>query len=361
MKRENVYWGVASGSSHAAMRRLHEEDHPFAPESLFISYATHNNQLWSGPSWFVDSGGAPETIKANGGHPEPIEDYIEYLSDPPIKYRDDPEEVEIDYFALRDWPCEPEVREALDLSLDDLLDLTVRDSLRTLEMAEAAGIEAEPVAVLQGWEPEDYLECLDRFAEVGLLTDHIGIGSICRRAPVDEIVEVAAKIKQALPDRCTLHGFGVKKNVFEDDSALYSFDTADSTAWENTIYYDATSNRDSAGPPNGEFSDWVDWNEETGKPRYTGENCKIAFLGYLSDLPALYDTEGIAEEYLGLDGFKLKRIPYRWKECLCGTIVDPGRPDPVMGSGCRHCEMSALNFAIQRIDAQDRQPEVFSG
>lgn len=357
MQLNDIYWGVASGSSHAAMRRLWEEEHPLRPASLFISYATRNNQLWNGPSWFVDSGGAPDTIKANDGHAEPIEDYIDYLADPPIKYRDDPEEIEIDYYALRDWPCEPDVREALDLSVDELLDLTVRDHRRTLELAEEAGIEAEPVAVLQGWEPEDYLECLDRFFEAGLVTDHIGIGSICRRAPLDEIVEVVAKIRQALPDRCSIHGFGVKKNVFEDDSALFSFDSADSTAWENTIYYDATTNRDQAGPPSGSYSDWIDWNEENGKPRYTGENCKLAFLGYLTILPELGNGNGIAEEWLGLDGFSIDRVPYRWKECLCGSIFDPGRPDPfVRGAGCRHCHHSALTFDIQRIDAMDRNP-----
>lgn len=156
-----VHWGVAAGSTHAAFHRhyLGEPEYQTGPDPthLMVSWRTENNGVWEGPRWMIDSGGAPQTIIANDGHPDTIHDYIDYLRNPPTRFGDDINNVVIEKFALRDWPCEPVVQNRLDLTVEELQFRTLVDHINMMDALERENINAEPVAVLQGWEVEDYL------------------------------------------------------------------------------------------------------------------------------------------------------------------------------------------------------------
>jgi hypothetical protein len=150
-----------------------------------INWRTENNEVWAGSKWMIDSGGAPQTIKAHGGHPDTIDDYLSYIQNPPIKYGDeiDPQrelpaqertdtgDIEIVQFALRDWPCEPDVQSALGLTVEQLQHRTLVDHINMMNRIEDMNLDAKPVAVLQGWTVEDYLDCIDMYRDHGLLTD----------------------------------------------------------------------------------------------------------------------------------------------------------------------------------------------
>jgi hypothetical protein len=81
--------------------------------------------------------------------------------------------------------------------------------------------------VLQGWELDDYLRCVELYESVGVDLDReelVGLGSVCRRQNTAE----AARIVRAL-DGLPLHGFGMKTSglaVYADALA-----SADSMAW----------------------------------------------------------------------------------------------------------------------------------
>lgn len=367
-----VYWGVASGSSHAAFRRHYEDEEDYqdapVPTHLMINWRTVNNQVWAGPNWMIDSGGAPDTIIANSGHPDTVHDYLDYVERPPIKYGDDRADVTVDQFALRDWPCEPNVRNALGMEVEELQHRTLVDHINTLEAYENRDIDAEPVAVLQGWDVQDYLHAIDMFRDHGLLTDRIAIGTLCGRTDVQVIQNTAFRVARNLPSRCTIHGFGVKQSALGAPDALRIFDSVDTLAWDQSIRQ-ATKTGVEVGPPGGTYDDWVEWDDD-GNPRYTARNLWINYRAYANRLAEIDPVHTPSDmRVVTLDQlFKLagKRTPggmrvdeYVVAQCLCGKILDPGRPDPLPGgAGCRHCERFELDIFDQRLA---REEEIIHG
>lgn len=353
------YWGVASGSSHAALyRALDDPDLP-TPEHAMVSFATKENGLWPGPSWMVDCGGAPDSVIANNGHAMSLREYIDYLRDPPRKYRrDEPGRVDPDIFALRDWPCEPNVREELGMTVEECQERTLVDHIRLLDAVEGdSSVRGEPMAVLQGWEIHDYLECIDTYRDHGLVTDTIGLGSICRKntpAELERVREIAQRVRANLPARVNVHGFGLKQTMLEHDDALRCFDSVDSVAWPQYVRHASREGvrKDPPGPGES-YEDWHDWNDE-GNPRCTWRNYQQCFAGYHWKLSQLRPAQVRLDDVVVSDeawADTLDELPktadddgYVMRRCICGTLIDPGRPDPVPEPGCRQCEGASLRL-----------------
>lgn len=361
-----VFWGVASGSSHACFRR-HFEGHPSYqlgpdPERLMLNYRTQINGLWAGPKWMIDSGGAPQTIIRHGGHPDSIHDYIDYLREPPTRYGDDRQDVRIEQFALRDWPCEPDVRQALDLSVEELQYRTLIDHINMMDALERERFDADPVAVLQGWDIEDYLVCIDLFRDHGLLTDKLAVGTLCGRQNTTVIRNTSWRIARNLPGRVSLHGFGVKQSALREPDVLRIFDSMDTLAWDQRLRQD-TKDGIQQGPVGGSYGNWIDW-DERGNPRYTARNLWLAFRRYAERLDAIRPAETPSDvrvvtinqlhELTGGPAPPGQRVDkYVIAQCVCGGYIDPGRPDPHYGPICRHCERAATNILVQRVDLED--------
>lgn len=357
------YWGVASGSSHAALHRHYEGEPEYQdaprPTHTMLSWRTENNQVWEGPTWFIDSGGAPDTIIRAGGHPDTVHDYLDYVASPPTKYGDDLADVNIQHFALRDWPCEPRVRDALNLSVEQLQHRTLVDHINTMNAYEDRPIGPEPVAVLQGFRTDQYLKSIDQYREHGLITDKIAIGTLCTRQDPTVIRDTARRVARNLPARCDIHGFGVRQPALREPNALRIFGSVDTAAWEQTIRQ-ATKTGIEIGPPGGTYDDWVDFDGD-GNPRYTARNLWISYRGYADRLSRLAPIETdhnvsvvTLDELLGgqVSG---REEGYVVAKCMCGNILDPGRPEPIIGGqpGCRHCDRGALDIKIRRIGRED--------
>lgn len=215
------YFGAASGSSRKALQQLGEPN-------VMLSYATENNTPWECEQLFIDSGGYSLMLDT-GEHP-PAAAYIDYV-----------ENAAPEFFALQDFPCEPAVLDKYGRSVFKHREFSVEYSASVLAEAQDRSLDAEPVAVLQGWESDDYLRCIDRYEEEGVLTDYVGIGSVCRRHAEADIQDVVLTIRDALPKR-RLHAFGVKQNVLSRPDVLRALDSADSLA------YDWSYQREVAGP-----------------------------------------------------------------------------------------------------------------
>jgi hypothetical protein len=205
------YFGAASGSARKTVRQLQEPD-------LMISYATDKNSAIDCENLFIDSGGYSLMLDT-GTH------------DPPPKYLSYIEDQSPDIFALQDFPCEPDIMEEYDRSVEGHQERTIEYHAEGLARMEEYDIDASPLAVLQGWETDDYLRCIDRFEDEGLILDHMGIGSVCRRHAASDIRDIILAVRKRLPD-CHLHAFGVKTNVLKFPDVLQPLDSADSLAYD---------------------------------------------------------------------------------------------------------------------------------
>jgi hypothetical protein len=355
-----VYWGVSSGSSHAAMHRHYEGAPRYQdgsePTHLMINWRTENNQVWEGPTWMIDSGGAPDTIIANQGHPDTVHDYLDYVDNPPTKYGDHLADVDLEYFALRDWPCEPVVQQELGLDVEELQHRTLIDHINLMNAYEDRNIDAEPMAVLQGWGVHDYLEVIDAYKDHGLITDKIAIGTLCGRQDTHIIRTTSWRIARNLPSRCNVHGFGVKTSSLREPDALRIFGSVDTAAWDQSLRH-ATKTGVESGPPGGTYDDWID-RDDDGNPRYTARNMWLSYRGYARRMGQVEPVKTPTDvEVVTLDEFApgMRADEYIVAQCPSGQILDPGRPEPLMGDPQdRFCERSELNIQMRRIHLQDQ-------
>lgn len=214
------FFGAASGQSRAALKRI-EEPH------VMINYATQNNEPWDGiDRLFIDSGGY-SFMKGKGEYTTTDETYLQWLS-----------EREPDVWALRDYPCEPDVLDEHDRTVRDHQDRTLERHISLLNKRDNYSVGGEPVSVLQGWDVDDYFRAIDQYRDHGVLTDYVGVGSVCRRHAQGEIQTVLTTIRDALPDRCRMHAFGVKTSVLKSRRVRELLASADSLAYD----YAAQSN-----------------------------------------------------------------------------------------------------------------------
>jgi len=220
MTMEIFFIGVASGSQVSAVKRY---GYPYIMLNYATKIATKIKPWNSIKILFIDSGGY-SFFHSKGEYTTSDEAYIRYI------LRRKP-----DYFALRDYPCEPDILTKWRRTVQENQEKTLDKHLNLLNLMDDWNIwkYSEPVAVLQGWTLDDYLKHYDMMKEYGVFSriSYVGIGTLCRRGQENTIRKIVTGIREALPKKFKLHGFGVKisalkyKDVFE---ALYS---ADSVAW----------------------------------------------------------------------------------------------------------------------------------
>lgn len=222
------YFGAASGSTRKALRELQEPN-------VMLNYATKLNKPWWGiERLFVDSGGY-SFILGKGEYGTSNEAYLDFIA-----------EHEPELFALRDYPCEPEVLTEHDRTVAGHQTMTTDRHVALLDAIDARGIDAQPVAVVQGWDPTDFAEHVDELRDHGCLTDYVAIGSVCRRNQEASIREVIRSVEAAVPSGTDLHAFGVKGSVLQFPDVREALTSADSQSfdmrarWETTHTFDAS-------------------------------------------------------------------------------------------------------------------------
>jgi len=219
MTKVKFYYGAASGSTRKALRQMEEPN-------VMINYATQNNKPWEGiENLFVDSGGY-SFILGKGEYTTTNNEYLEYV-----------ETHQPELFALRDYPCEPDVLEEHDRTVEEHQEMTIKKHKELRELMKEFDIDTKPLSVIQGWEFEDYLNHIDRMKEEDLITEHIGIGSVCRRGQDEEIRRIILEINKALPDYCKIHAFGVKSNILRFAEVCEVLHSADSQAFDMASRY----------------------------------------------------------------------------------------------------------------------------
>lgn len=211
----------------------------------------------------IDSGGAPESIIKNNGYNRSDIEYLHFVR-----------VVKADYFVLRDYPCEPQVLRKFNVTVKDQIHRTLDHHLKLIELYERSEVKATPIPVIQGWEVEDFLYCVDMFKEHGLLNfDYIAIGSTCRRHQVKQTQKIILAVREAVPRKIKLHAFGVKLSVLDHKAVWDALYSADSSAWDF-------------------LSRWKDWRNSNGDNIFD-QSLKMlnSYLNRLNELRKKYSSQ----------------------------------------------------------------------
>lgn len=108
---------------------------------------------------------------------------------------------------------------------------TTRHHGKLLDMYDDSSLNSEPVAVLQGRSPHQYLTHLDSLQTEGVLTRYVAIGSLSNR-DAETVAQIIHNVRDALPSRHRIHTFGVKTDVLQLPRVVQALDSADSMAYD---------------------------------------------------------------------------------------------------------------------------------
>ena len=146
------------------------------------------------------------------------------------------------WWSAMDYCCEPEIADNR-AEIERRIALTVETYRETLEeldwwRAEGDTDTPDPMPVLQGRTPADYLRCAEQLATVcrdGRLPTLVGLGSVCRRElrGPDGLLTLLSALDRGLPAGVRLHLFGVKGALLEHlGPYLHRIASVDSAAWD---------------------------------------------------------------------------------------------------------------------------------
>lgn len=216
------YFGATNGQTKGALKRLDEPN-------VMLNYASYSGDPWDSiENLFIDSGGY-SFIKGKGEYETPAKDYVDWVR-----------QTDADLFALRDYPCESDVLEKHDRTVADHQTMTTNAHSEVMDAYDDAGGDfSQPVAVVQGRSIYEYLNHIDQLKDNGLLTDYVGIGSVCGRPAIKEIKPIVKAIDENTPQETDLHGFGVKLPSLEEREIYDRLTSADSMAYSYTARTDS--------------------------------------------------------------------------------------------------------------------------
>jgi len=216
---KEFYFGCGNGTTHIAMRQSSR------PVNVMVNYASKVRHFptQNVAMRFVDSGGY------SFFHKDLVFDKLD-------KYLKFVARHHADWFASRDYPCEPELLKRRHSSTfsNQLMTLNQQVDIETHIENEYPELFKHFVAVLQGWALDDYIFMADYLNDHGLLTDLVGVGSVCRRHSENEIKKIILGIKTQFPI-VKLHGFGVKFTVLENKETWDALHSADSVAYQYAL------------------------------------------------------------------------------------------------------------------------------
>jgi hypothetical protein len=173
--------------------------------------------------WALDSGGFSELSLFSEWRTTPQE-YVAAVR------RYDSEIGRLSWAAPQDWMCEPFMLAKTGLSVAEHQARTVANFVH-LQDLRGDDTRSPFMPVLQGWQRDDYLRCMDLYAAAGVDLSRfpvVGVGSVCRRQATGEIGHIMASIRAVDPG-IPLHGFGVKRRGLSTYG--HHLASADSMAW----------------------------------------------------------------------------------------------------------------------------------
>ena len=208
------FFGCGDGSSKKAFEMIEEDKF-----NIMINYASKCRSVPKNYNrLFIDSGGYSFVCK-EFDYTTSHEHYLDFVR-----------RKRADFFANRDYPCEQELLKKRNVTIRDNQIKTIDNQLEIMGLLEGDYYDLKDkfVAVIQGWDVEDYLWMIDYMREQGLLTNLMGVGSVCRKHQEKQVRNILNAIRSNLSKKYKLHAFGVKFSVLKYKDvwdALYSVDS----------------------------------------------------------------------------------------------------------------------------------------
>jgi hypothetical protein len=190
-------------------------------ENTFVSVNVLRKRKSNFPvnNWIMDSGAFTE-ISTFGAYRTPVEDYAKLIDRWSLCGN-------MQLAVSQDYMCEPFILQKTGLTVEKHQKLTIERYTKLLKQNTLTTI----MPVLQGYEPQEYVNHLKMYGSLLKENMRVGVGSVCKRnSKPQQIAKVLETIKNERPD-LRLHGFGLKTTALLDnyvESLLYS---ADSMAW----------------------------------------------------------------------------------------------------------------------------------
>jgi hypothetical protein len=169
-------------------------------------------------AWALDSGGFTQ-LSMHGCWTIPPRDYVQAVR----RYHQ--EIGGLQWAAPMDWMCEPWIVDKTGLSVQEHQHRTVANYLELRSIAP----ELPFIPVLQGWERDEYLRCVEMYLAAGVnlqACELVGLGSVCRRQGTRAATDIIATLASL---GLRLHGFGFKVRGLHQVGTLLA--SADSMAW----------------------------------------------------------------------------------------------------------------------------------
>lgn len=233
------YFGASCGSSRKTLRQMEEPN-------VCLSYATKNNSTWDSiETLMVDSGGYSLISKGDGEYTDDVEDYLDYVDDSGATW-----------YMTRDIPAADNVLKHIDNGVSEAIARTVELTKETLVAARDHPVDAEPIAVLQGKSPADYVQCYHELVREQAVTGRLAIGSL-KGHTAGETASIIRAVREAIDEdernlgssqshvegnTIELHGLGVDVPELKYDGVRSALASADSSRYISTARW--RGNRD---------------------------------------------------------------------------------------------------------------------
>lgn len=169
-------------------------------------------------NWIMDSGAFTE-ISTYGKFRNSVKDYAKQIN----RWK---RCGQLELAVSQDYMCEPAILKTTGLTVPEHQMLTIE---RYDELVRLTRVPILPV--LQGYDPQDYVNHISMYENRLQTNMRVGVGSICKRNtnPI-AIVNVLEAIKKMRPD-LRLHGFGLKITALRNNYVTSMLYSADSMAW----------------------------------------------------------------------------------------------------------------------------------
>lgn len=169
--------------------------------------------------WMMDSGAFTE-LSTYGKWRTGIEDYAYEIG----RWADNGHLLAA---VSQDYMCEPFILAKTGLTIREHQRLTVERYVALKNYV--CGVYIMPV--LQGFEPEDYVEHIRMYGAELEYGAWVGVGSVCKRNGDPRAIEAVLLAIQAVRPDLKLHGFGIKLTALASGLVRRLLHSADSMAW----------------------------------------------------------------------------------------------------------------------------------
>ena len=167
----------------------------------------------------LDSGGF-SFFSRWGDYPFTLEQYLDlvyYIKDIHPLFR----------VVTLDYPCEPEIDRSQLMTNEERINKTVSNTVRCFDSDNTLPW----LPVIQGYTIQEYLSCIDKYKDAGVMSDYWAIGSICsRKGSPYQIRNILATIKKHHESK-KIHSFGLSLKYLADPQVFHSIYSSDSSAW----------------------------------------------------------------------------------------------------------------------------------